>query len=120
MWRSPATAGGQHQDHPPGKSDDLRIHARRREPGDEHRRPLDHVGTVEPRVEGRVGEDAPGGAIVREIPITNKRGLHARASAKFVQMVERFKADIQKGSFPGDDESYHVTEEIAAELLKDS
>jgi phosphocarrier protein HPr len=37
---------------------------------------------------------APGGAIVREIPITNKRGLHARASAKFVQMVERFKADI--------------------------
>ena len=37
---------------------------------------------------------APDGAIVREIPITNKRGLHARASAKFVQMVERFKADI--------------------------
>ena len=35
-----------------------------------------------------------GGTIVREIPITNKRGLHARASAKFVQMVERFKADI--------------------------
>ena len=33
-------------------------------------------------------------AIVREIPITNKRGLHARASAKFVQMVERFKADV--------------------------
>jgi phosphocarrier protein HPr len=35
-----------------------------------------------------------GGAIVREVPITNKRGLHARASAKFVQMAERFKADI--------------------------
>lgn len=34
------------------------------------------------------------GAIVRELPIINKRGLHARASAKFVQMVERFKADI--------------------------
>ena len=30
------------------------------------------------------------GALVRELPITNKRGLHARASAKFVQMVERF------------------------------
>jgi phosphocarrier protein HPr len=45
---------------------------------------------------GRKAEDAPsaGGAIVREIPITNKRGLHARASAKFVQMVERFRADI--------------------------
>src|SRR3954452_21779605 len=30
----------------------------------------------------------------REIPIVNKRGLHARASAKFVQLVERFKADV--------------------------
>ena len=44
---------------------------------------------------GHKAEDAPSGAaIVREIPITNKRGLHARASAKFVQMAERFKADI--------------------------
>ena len=34
------------------------------------------------------------GAIVREIPIINKRGLHARASAKFVQMAERFDAEI--------------------------
>lgn len=35
------------------------------------------------------------GVLTRELPITNKRGLHARASAKFVQMVERFpKADI--------------------------
>jgi phosphocarrier protein HPr len=30
----------------------------------------------------------------RELPITNKRGLHARASAKFVQTVEKFNADI--------------------------
>jgi phosphocarrier protein HPr len=47
-------------------------------------------------VSGGGAGDAPssGDAIVREIPITNKRGLHARASAKFVQMVERFKADI--------------------------
>ena len=34
------------------------------------------------------------GVYVREVPITNKRGLHARASAKFVQMVEQFDADI--------------------------
>ena len=34
------------------------------------------------------------GQAVREIPITNKRGLHARASAKFVQMVERFNAEV--------------------------
>jgi len=37
---------------------------------------------------------SPDGALVREIPIINKRGLHARASAKFVQTVERFNADV--------------------------
>jgi phosphocarrier protein HPr len=36
----------------------------------------------------------PEGALSRELLITNKRGLHARASAKFVQTVERFNADI--------------------------
>jgi phosphocarrier protein len=36
----------------------------------------------------------PAGAISRELPIINKRGLHARASAKFVQMVERFNAEV--------------------------
>ena len=34
------------------------------------------------------------GAVSRELLIINKRGLHARASAKFVQMVERFEAEI--------------------------
>jgi phosphocarrier protein len=32
--------------------------------------------------------------ISRELLIVNKRGLHARASAKFVQMVETFDAAI--------------------------
>ena len=36
----------------------------------------------------------PSGAVVREIPIVNKRGLHARASAKFVKMVEDFDAEV--------------------------
>lgn len=40
------------------------------------------------------GPSIPPGAISREIPIINKRGLHARASAKFVQMVERFNAEV--------------------------
>jgi phosphocarrier protein HPr len=40
------------------------------------------------------GPAVPPDAISRELPIINKRGLHARASAKFVQMVERFNADI--------------------------
>ena len=31
----------------------------------------------------------------RDLPITNKRGLHARASAKFVQTVESFDAEIE-------------------------
>jgi phosphocarrier protein len=35
------------------------------------------------------------GALVRILPITNKKGLHARASAKFVQTVERFDAEVQ-------------------------
>lgn len=35
------------------------------------------------------------GAIARELPIVNKRGLHARASAKFVQLVERFDAEVK-------------------------
>jgi phosphocarrier protein HPr len=37
---------------------------------------------------------SPSGAVTREIPIINKRGLHARASAKFVKMAEGFDAEI--------------------------
>jgi len=46
------------------------------------------------------GPSIPDGAVSRELPIINKRGLHARASAKFVQMVERFDAEVwvTKGS----------------------
>ena len=44
--------------------------------------------------ENNAGPSIPPGALSREIPIINKRGLHARASAKFVQTVERFNADV--------------------------
>ncbi|MBO4228238.1 MULTISPECIES: HPr family phosphocarrier protein [Bradyrhizobium] len=44
--------------------------------------------------ENEVGPTVPAGAISRELLIVNKRGLHARASAKFVQMVERFEAEV--------------------------
>jgi phosphocarrier protein HPr len=44
--------------------------------------------------ENEVGPSVPAGAISRELLITNKRGLHARASAKFVQTVERFTAEV--------------------------
>ncbi len=38
---------------------------------------------------------APEGAVVRVFVICNKKGLHARASAKFVQTVEKFDADVR-------------------------
>lgn len=36
----------------------------------------------------------PNGALARELAIINRKGLHARASAKFVQTVERFESDV--------------------------
>ena len=36
----------------------------------------------------------PDGALFRDILIVNRKGLHARASAKFVQTVERFDAAV--------------------------
>jgi len=33
-------------------------------------------------------------SLTRELPIINKRGLHARASAKFVQTVSAFDANV--------------------------
>jgi|SRR5665213_1249979 len=37
---------------------------------------------------------APDGAVSRNVQIVNKKGLHARASAKFVQTAEQFDAAI--------------------------
>jgi phosphocarrier protein len=43
------------------------------------------------------GDELPArdGAIVRELTICNRKGLHARASARFVQTVEKFDADVR-------------------------
>jgi phosphocarrier protein len=38
---------------------------------------------------------ASDGAVVRTLVICNKKGLHARASAKFVQTVEKFDAEVR-------------------------
>jgi len=40
------------------------------------------------------GPSVPAGALSKELLIINKRGLHARASAKFVQTVEKFSAEV--------------------------
>ena len=40
-------------------------------------------------------DEAASGQLVRTFDIVNKRGLHARASAKFVQLAESFNAEIR-------------------------
>jgi phosphocarrier protein len=52
------------------------------------------TGDDEASVENIPGAAVPAGAISKELLIINKRGLHARASAKFVQMVERFTSEV--------------------------
>lgn len=44
-------------------------------------------------MDDRSGSATPG-RVVREILIVNKKGLHARATAKFVQCVEHYDAAI--------------------------
>ena len=39
--------------------------------------------------------ELPEGSLVRELTLTNKKGLHARASARFVQTVEQFDAEVK-------------------------
>ena len=45
------------------------------------------------QADGTLPQDSSA-AVVREIEIVNKKGLHARASAKFVQTAEQFDATI--------------------------
>jgi len=42
---------------------------------------------------GSGGGDGP--VVMRVLEICNKKGLHARASAKFVQTVEKFEAEVK-------------------------
>ena len=37
----------------------------------------------------------PDTAVTRVLEICNKKGLHARASAKFVQLVEKYDAEVK-------------------------
>ncbi|MEX0751360.1 MAG: HPr family phosphocarrier protein [Xanthobacteraceae bacterium] len=43
---------------------------------------------------GPAGRPPRDGAVHRVLEIINKKGLHARASAKFVQTVEKFDAQV--------------------------
>jgi phosphocarrier protein HPr len=42
-----------------------------------------------------ISPDGTPAPVIRLLEICNKKGLHARASAKFVQTVERFDADVK-------------------------
>jgi phosphocarrier protein len=48
-----------------------------------------------PAATGGAETSSAGKALARTVQIVNKKGLHARASAKFVQTVERFQAAIK-------------------------
>lgn len=43
---------------------------------------------------------------------------YASLAEDAVAALRRYKADVESGSFPADDESYHVADEVASELLK--
>jgi phosphocarrier protein len=44
---------------------------------------------------GGTADSLAAAPLTRELPILNKRGLHARASAKFVACVDRFNAQVK-------------------------
>ncbi len=46
------------------------------------------------KADGKAAPNEYGVPVAREIEIINKKGLHARASAKFVQTAEQFDAAI--------------------------
>lgn len=43
---------------------------------------------------------------------------YAHLADDAVAALESFKADVQSGSFPGEEESYHAPDEVVSELLK--
>ncbi|HEX6302332.1 MAG TPA: 3-methyl-2-oxobutanoate hydroxymethyltransferase [Acidimicrobiia bacterium] len=43
---------------------------------------------------------------------------YASLAEDAVVALQRYKADVESGAFPADDESYHVADEVASELLK--
>ena len=42
-----------------------------------------------------MSSSSPDGAVTRVMKIINEKGLHARASAKFVQLVEKYDATVK-------------------------
>ncbi|MFQ5522137.1 MAG: 3-methyl-2-oxobutanoate hydroxymethyltransferase [Acidimicrobiia bacterium] len=45
---------------------------------------------------------------------------YANLAEQAIEALKRFRADVEAGEFPGDEESYHISPEVAAELLRSS
>jgi len=43
---------------------------------------------------------------------------YASIGEESIEALKRFAADVQSGAFPGEEESYHVSDEVVAELLR--
>lgn len=43
---------------------------------------------------------------------------YAHLADEAIDALKAFKADVEAGSFPGEEESYHIADEVASELLK--
>lgn len=50
---------------------------------------------MDPDEQDEAPDEVPEGVPHRRLLIVNKKGLHARASAKFVQVVDRFDATVE-------------------------
>ena len=95
-----AEQGRGHRRRQPPDADQARQRPRREaaRPGD-RRRPGGRAEIHQRREPGAQREMTPasateGGLLHRDLTIVNKRGLHARAAARFVQTAERFEAEI--------------------------
>jgi len=45
---------------------------------------------------------------------------YAHLAEDAIEALKRFRADVESGEFPGEEESYHISPEVAAELLRSS
>lgn len=45
---------------------------------------------------------------------------YAGLAEEAIEAIARFKSDVESGSFPAEEESYHVPDEVASELLKEA
>ncbi|RIY00745.1 HPr family phosphocarrier protein [Aureimonas flava] len=55
---------------------------------------MDKTGPLTPPTEAPPPGPPSDGPVERTLTIVNRKGLHARASAKFVQLAERFDSQI--------------------------